>query len=412
MTLVHDGKTGTGEKELELLLTLCRVFLYDREQDKDRIRELTHTGIAWRIFIRLVNYHRLLPVIYPLLNLLVDFPAALRSRLDKRFEAHKNNSLDKAAETARLARLFRSQGIDALCLKGVPLTLRLYDNLFDRHQGDIDFLGRWEDIEKVHFLLLDQGYNLLSPSRQEIFSSPRAKKVFSKANVHVNYLHPEHKMRVEFHFRLFKNPYYFPYDAHDFFQRKRTVSYHRAAIDIPPLPDEDLYLFAHGANHQWFRLKWLLDIAMLCRDKETQWQPLLEKALQFGLERVVTQGLHLSRHLFASPVPAVWENPRFNPPGLSPLVRGALAEVEQSRHEARGEKRSKLPRFGRKTYLTKLKKGLRYKLYHWRELVFLDANRSVLKLPAVLFPLYYILNPFLWFYRKFVMSPKAGVKQP
>jgi hypothetical protein len=169
-----------------------------------------------------------------------------------------------------------------------------------------------------------------------------------------------------------------------------------------------MYLFAHGANHQWFRLKWLLDIAVLCRNSGTHWDGLIDKAVQLGLERTVAQGLALSQQLFASVLPPAWENIGVEKRCLSRLIGGAMQEIDKSIAVAGEDKRSKLPHFARKSYLTILKKGFRYKLYHWRGLYYMEANRSVVKLPAVLFPLYYFLNPFLWFYRKFVKSREAG----
>lgn len=387
---------------MKLLLALCRIFLYNREADGLEARRIIGSQITWPEFIRLALYHRMVPVVYPLLKKNPSVPGGPLARLARRYETHKIAALAGAAELTRLTGLFRSRGIDVVCLKGVPLTLRLYDNLLDRHHGDIDLLGSPRDIKKVHSLLLEKGYQSNAPGQQGILTSGTFMKAFVCTHYHTNYKHRDKKIRLEFHFRLSYNPHFFPYCPKTIFDRRHTLACGGVDLASPPVLEENLYLFAHGANHMWFRLKWLMDIAKMLERVDVQWTKIYERAGELGLERTVAQGLHLSNMLFSSPLPAGLEKLAVPDRLSAKLIHSALREIAAS-IENSATKKKKFSHLRRKPYLTKLKKGLRYKMYHWREIYYLDANRPVLKLPPALFPLYYILNPFLWLYRKFIL---------
>ncbi|MCP5050687.1 MAG: nucleotidyltransferase family protein [bacterium] len=399
MSWIEPGP-GEFSPEMCLLLSLCRMHL--NGTGADGIQGVSPEEINWQTFLERTGYHRVLPVVYPALNArgFQGVPPNVVKTLNRRFENHKIRSLDIMAELVRLLKLFERNRVPVICLKGPVLSLQLYGNLFARHHGDIDLLGTPGDIGSVHTLMLEAGYENQSPEHGEAIDSPRHLAALMKSVQHINYIHPEKKVRLEFHYRLFKNPYLFPYDPKEALENARIIDYNGTALKMLDPVDDILYLFAHGSNHRWFRLKWLMDIGRWSLSPAPESQRLVRRCLELRLERIVAQGLLLSNQLLGTPLTEFFKQMPVKKRPMGKLIRYALNEINKPMN--RESKTVKTKGFRIKSYMMKLKKGFRYKMFHLIMLFYTDANRRILKLPAPLFPLYFILNPFLWFYRKFI----------
>jgi hypothetical protein len=96
----------------------------------------------------------------------------------------------------------------------------------------------------------------------------------------------------------------------------------RTTVQTLSRPDLLLYLCVHGANHMWFRLKWLADVQALLRQSGPQTVPrLLADARDCGCERAVGQTLALLHLLYG--LPAVELLPPMDAT-TSALVRSAI----------------------------------------------------------------------------------------
>ena len=163
-----------------------------------------------------------------------------------------------------------------------------------------------------------------------------------------------------------------------------------------------LFLLVHGSIHKWHLLKWLTDVSQLCHSPAMDWEKLHERAAVLDLERPVLQGLLLLEQLFRIPVPGVFS--RFPPEKpVTKITRRALEVIKESRETS---KYGFFFAFRERFYLLKLKKKKRYKLRYLRDLFYLDSHRDILKLPSYLFPLYLVLNPFLWYYKNYLRNKK------
>jgi hypothetical protein len=264
---------------------------------------------------------------------------------------------------------------------------------------DIDLLVSDRDLNKIHRLLSQRGYEARHP---ELFTSGLHRRVFEKSKHHVPYALRKKSLHLEIHFRLFKNPHVLPNSALDAWASPQTVVYAGVPLYSLSLIDNMIFLFVHGSIHKWHLLKWLLDLARFCRTAEIDWEQLRERARALDLERPVLQGLLLLDHLLAIPLPAAFSGL----PGeksVMKMTQHALTVIYESRETSKyGFRFALRERF----YLLKLKKGKRYKLRYLRDLFYLDSNRDVLRLPSFLFPLYLVLNPFLWFYKNYLRNKK------
>jgi Uncharacterised nucleotidyltransferase len=389
--------------ELHLLLLICRSRANAFELQREEFATIVNDGIDWLEFLRLVLYHRMVPIVFPLIeNQLAEvLPEGIKDILVQRFKRNRLRALNTSSELLRLLDLMQKQEIQVINLKGPPLAEQLYGDIANRHCGDIDLLARPDDIARLHQIVSKEGYITQGALPNETFSSARHLRAYLAAQYHTSYFHPARGIRLEIHFSLFKNRHYFPHPTVEDFDNQeiiRAVKFGKTAIKKLTPADDILYLLAHGANHKWFRLKWLLDIGLLCHVPDTPWESVVQRAQELQLERTVAQGLMLTHLLLDCPLPAAFEGIKVKASLQQRLTDDALREIQRTKTEI---KRTYLfPQLRKKPYLMRLKPGLLYKLAHLRMLFYFDANRQVLLLPERLFFLYYILNPFLWLYRK------------
>ena len=399
--------TSEFSPEMNLLLSCC-LKSEDPRQDTDFLAQISG-GVDWNIFLQLVQYHQVTPLVYDNLRRVTGsetngangVPPRVLHRLKARFNRQRLHTLALTAELLRIVTACRAEGIDVICLKGPVLAFQLYGDIAPRHIVDIDFLVREQDMEPIHAILTRNGFVPLHP---ELFSSKLHWKVFKNSKHHVPYFHREKGCQLELHLRLFKNIHVWPNSSLNAWVSPDTVVY--AGVELKTLSaiDNVLFLFVHGAIHKWCLLKWAADIAQLSRSKQVDWEKLRDRALETGLERPVHQGLLLLERLFALPVPQAFARLPVDKTLLD-MTHHALTVIDESRETAAsGFFHALRKRF----YLLGLKRERRYKLRYLRDLVYLDSHRGILRLPGYLYPLYILLNPFLWFYKSYIKRTAPG----
>jgi hypothetical protein len=309
-------------------------------------------------------------------------------------EKNSLKALRQTAELIRLVRRFEDAGIRVLPLKGPVLAMQAYEALNLRHAGDLDLLVDPASVGDADRILKDEGYLRTAPDYP---LSPGQAAAFMKIRKDFSYAHPESGVRVELHWRWSQNAYLFPLSLDELWPKRDFVKLGSDRVAAMPRQELLLYLCAHGAHTGWFRLKWLCDIAELTGDNSRiEMSELIACAEELGVSRMLVQGLVLSHQLLDAPLPA-------------PLSAGATQDrvvrglVHTANHSLAQDERywstdntpvSWMP--AQLRYRLKLRGSLRYK---WRILYFhslwTDECRRI-RLPARLFPLYFVLALFPW----------------
>lgn len=399
---------------MQLLLHVCRVKTSGQglPVKAENIEPQTLNGDE---FNRLIRYHRMLPVIFPIIKQTVEqsLPPLVSQThaagLILQYEAHKRFIQNINSEAGRLLHLLHQKGIPVVLLKGPLLARRYYGDSIHRHQGDIDLLAREKDIGNLHRLLTEQGYH--TPF-DYLFRRPVHKSLYFSFDNQVPYILKSSRVRVEIHSRLFNNRHLLPIPPEILFDRAQEDSFEGAAVKTLDTMDNILYLFAHGASHRWFRLKWLMDIHMLSHHPDWQWQTIAQRTKETGLEHIVNQGLTLCNRLFHTPLPQTTgeqDLSHSNKKNMSYLTDRALEEIEKSSFRLHKEGMAGVWR--KMVYMMRLRKGFRFKIKTLDLLVYQEKNTSILRLPDLLSPLYFILNPFLALYRKLFKTQAANAKK-
>jgi hypothetical protein len=162
------------------------------------------------------------------------------------------------------------------------------------------------------------------------------------------------------------------------------------------LSEEDLpiNLLIHGSLHCWIRLKWLVDfVTWMRKASESDWEGLKTRMIDLGLQRLLVQGVLLANWLFYVPIPET----------MQALIEAEPAAQSMANHSQKfilnaqiaDEEMENVLAIRHIFYWMRLKEGLRYK---WNTLIKYTVNPRdwmVLPLPDALYPLYWLLRPFL-----------------
>lgn len=206
------------------------------------------------------------------------------------------DNLAQVAECARLQALFDDAGIPVLFIKGVTLATLAYGSLALKSSRDVDLLVSPETAIPTVALLEAASFTRLQPP-------PQIALVPGEAPPREIILRAQTGVLVEVHSRLLDNDAMLP--GVGLGSTSRLVEVARG-IALPTLADEPLfaYLCVHGAQHGWFRLKWLADLgALLSRIGPDQAPRLYEAAAALGAGRSAGQALLLCRALLALDLP-------------------------------------------------------------------------------------------------------------
>ncbi|MDY6844901.1 MAG: nucleotidyltransferase family protein, partial [Thermodesulfobacteriota bacterium] len=204
---------------------------------------------------------------------------------------------------------------------------------------------------------------------------------------------------IELHYRCFNDPRLFPLNIDQVLKEQRFLTIAGRQVQTLTIEDTILYLCVHGSLHAWFRLFWLCDIAEILEKSDTiDWVWLMTRAAEMRVKRFLVYGLVISNLLLSSPLPASMVAYVDQDKGVFTLIQMALRIMNGP--EDLPYRPFSYPYILEKLYELKLCSNLRYKFFVClRYLNTIPYDWQAVPLPDSLFPLYYILRPFLWFWR-------------
>jgi len=373
---------GDFPTELQALLWLLRCAIGN---EKDAWDPGWDKSIDWAKFLACAERHRVGAFLHWRLPARAReaLPSAVLGELGRTAEQGTHRSLQRASQLVRIARQFADSGIPVASVKGPLLALSLYGELGQRHAGDIDLLVAPDDVERADALLRAQGYERMEPGFELTPVQFRQIRRFKRDAV---YISRDSGIRIELGWRLFNiaERCKAEFEWRDFAGQKIAVL----------RPDDNiLYLFAHGARHGWFRLFWLVDVALLLADDRTDWPALARSARGLGVERSVSQGAALAGDLLGAPVPAAVAELSRNGGALRPLL--AYANRQISKDVAPGALQAEPV-----SYAMRLQSAWRERWIIFRGRFMYAENWRILPLSDRWFALHYAAAPLLWLYRR------------
>ena len=370
--------------EVRLILSCLRIT--PNEKEVQQIEELSRAKIGWPDFLRWVDRHRVTPLVYQNLRRYGGngVPASAMSALRSRFESNAHRSLVNATELVRLYKLFQENGIAFIPLKGSVLALQVYGNLAMRHAGDIDLLVAPSQ-EELADRLLQISYRRITPDFQ---LSPSQRRRFLRLTYHFEYLDDQSNLSIELHWRSIRNQPPHVMDLTRLQSRASTVAVAGYRLPAMSLPDNILYLCAHGAVHFWYRLFWLVDLAEIMRgNPEIDWPRLMTLASEASLMRPLALGVILAHELLDVPLPEVIRNYALQDQMVSVSAKAAFRFMLCSQPE----KPPISSTLDRHIFNVRCANSFKKKLKILQE-IFTGLDWMTLHLPDSLFFLYYLLR--------------------
>ncbi|MCS5489161.1 nucleotidyltransferase domain-containing protein [Algoriphagus limi] len=153
-----------------------------------------------------------------------------------------------------------ASGISFVLLKGIGLSQRIYQDPTFRFSKDLDILvPNREEVIQLRTFLLENGWEPVYPYWVE--DLPQRDWYLDLANDEP-LVNPETGINIEIHWDLDRLIFDLPStEFQELIQQNTTrIQVLNRSIRVLSPELELVYLFAHGARHAWFRLKWLVDI--------------------------------------------------------------------------------------------------------------------------------------------------------
>ncbi|WP_414622897.1 nucleotidyltransferase family protein [Calothrix sp. CCY 0018] len=306
--------------EIELLLSSVNPDINDATTE--RIKTLVKQNIDWQYLTQTADRHAVLSLLYSRLNSICSeaIPEPILSQWRRSFQFVAQRNLFLTGELINLLKLLKQQDIVALPYKGPVLATLIYKNVALRRFGDLDIIVQQQDIFAVRELLIAQGYR----PKREMTDTELVKYLNSKREHTYDFIHEDKNIFIEIHWRIAPK-YITPIAAKDLWPDLEPFSLAGTTINNLPLEDWLPILCVHGSRHVWERFSWLCDIATLIhKNPDINWEEVLQKANDWGCQRMLFLGLYMVNELFGiSLPPEIWQQMK----KVEPIVKDIAPQV-------------------------------------------------------------------------------------
>jgi hypothetical protein len=367
--------------ESAILLEAARAQVHgDR---RSSVGQFADGPIDWDELQKLAVRHKMLPLVYRNLDQKPTgiIPAEAMKGLKAAFTEGAAWNLVLIAELRQVIKLFEANDIPVIPHKGPLLATMLYGNPALRQCSDLDLLIRKSDLDRARSILISDGYVPAVPldsARRKAFLLSECDETFVRSSVGV---------MLELHWAIVPPYYRFPQETEGLFERAQRKELSGLSVLVPSLDDLLLMLSVNASKEMWGCLEWTCGIAVIAqRLTPHQWERALEEARRLGVERVLLLGLRLAQQLVGCELPlrvarSVESGNRID----------LLARKVMERLFGPGRRLGELTRFRlavRERWQDRVK-------YCWlRALRPTHRDARVVKLPASLFFVYYLIRPF------------------
>ncbi len=250
----------------------------------------------WPALLQLADREHVAPLVYAAIEAIRDgtvreaetggdvrdgeVPAAVRETLAQSHRHAAAATAEAYAQLAGVLRAFRSEGLEAMLLKGPALARFTYQDAALRPFSDLDLLVRPKDVEAAHLALRRAGYAIAGEAPTATDLTWRHAR---------GYYDPERRrIPVDLHWRYAGFPLLAEINYADVFARARPVPVGDERALIPAPEDMLVALGIHFQRELWYgqpRLRYLRDVAAVAHRHPVDWQRVVEIAQETPLVR-------------------------------------------------------------------------------------------------------------------------------
>ena len=346
-------------------------------------------GLNWTEYLQLIDRHRTPATSWAALKRTpkVHVPQEVKRELQRRSDLCRCQAMLHLQLLTRILQLLNQSKIPVMPLKGPLLSFALYGDVGLRQSKDLDILVPQGEIRRTQECLESAGWRLGA----EYFSlSLRQWEATFRHEHHVRYVHPQQGCQLELHWRcsLLQR-------TEQHWARSRTAELAGSFYQAMSPADLASYLPEHGSIHQWFRAKWLGDLARFHCNSQIDWMDVLAHARTMGLEQPVLLGLQLIGDCYDLPFPSAPGSLRKKLPDrlASRSVRALTSRDEPTARNAWTRFKDNVLTYGYYRMLWPSR-------FWWGWVIHRRRDFRLLPLPDRFFLLYIPLRPLLWLWRR------------
>ncbi|MDD2366868.1 MAG: nucleotidyltransferase family protein [Desulfuromonadaceae bacterium] len=354
-------------------------------------------NIDWDQFLILVDRHRIPALVYNSLqkNAADLVPEQTVKLLKERSTRSRFQAMRDSSELAMLLKILASNSIKVIPLKGVVLSQQLFNDPCLRHLKDLDIMVCPENIDATDQLLKKNGYVNIIPG---IELAEDLKNYLHKNSHHFVYKNPSSGLIIELHWRA---GLWSAKQTRQLWEHSIDESWFGAPVIVMNPVYRLLYLCEHGAEHKWFRLKWLSDTAHLIGLlTDAECKELLILAEELDIKNGLAQMLLLLNWLYGITLPKPFLSLMQERGIYRSLAESALTGMLLNDEDVLGGGKPFVS-IRRAFYIMQLKPNMP-KRDVLRSLFVCEADMISVPLPPGLFFLYIPLRPILWLKRYFL----------
>ena len=238
--------------------------------------------------------HRIAPQLYTSVASCRDYSDSFKEKLQMQYLENTKQVIIAENFLDELNQFFKKDKIQGIILKGIPLSENYYNNKFIRHSRDLDLLIDRKYLSAICNWLHSKGYRL----QENIFEYPEQfQRNYFQTNHHLAFygILDDCPKILEIHWKLRSFNDAFPVDP--FIDTSPLLSTQWENLRVLNHLDQFIYLCIHGAEHGWYRLKWLVDLPMLMKTVFIPWDELMKRSSELHAQQHVLSSLHLLNRL-------------------------------------------------------------------------------------------------------------------
>lgn len=373
--------------ELQLLILLSQHDLNKAEIEKIETLEKL---VDWKLFFELAHKHRLISHVVKQTN---QYPNILKSEIKKQLieiqQGLSRKALLYSQYVLKIHEGLNQKNIPHTFFKGPLLSLELYKDIGFRDYRDIDLLVPLSHIENARKIIQEFGFVMLAPKKT---LSKKQKKINYTISHHYHLTKPNTPIEVELHWNLSNPKTYLPLETKKIIADSINIEIAKQNLPYISKPENIVFLAAHGAIHQWYRLFWLKDFSeIICQSSNEDIYKAWKLSQKNRLGKTFKQACNLSNLLYKTEIPQYIDNIGHT----NSLIQGALKSISDKELRQQG--------LGGKIkfvwYRLKLKPDINYHISLIFRLRTHFTDWEIFPLPNYLFFLYYIFRPFILIYK-------------
>ena len=384
--------------EVRLLGALCR----PRESSptgEAAFRTLLDRIDDWPHFVALLKHHRLAPMAArnQVFVGMAQLPAEIKAELHASSVANAREAFRYLSVLQQWLVLLENEGIGAVVIKGVPLSIMAYGDVSARDVGDIDLL-----IDARHALRADELLRQTGLRRQEPAAELSARRAafFLRTFKDFTYEAPNGGFELDLHWRLTRDSATASAIMTDQIdQCCETLRIGTLGLQVLTPVRTLLLLSVHGATEAWARWKTLADIAALwakatSAQQDTTWK----LAVESSTVGFLAAALILAGDWFGMTCgeDAVTQMEGAVPPQQR-ICRQIVARTRRRmRQYAYMPSPAGSSTFAMKLHEAQLHPSAKSRIELAQRILFRPRIWQVVDLPDSLFPLYPLLSPLEW----------------